>query len=297
MRRTHASFIAAGIFFLLTIAGCSDNNQLPGGSGLIEATEVIVSAQTAGQIMRLDVIEGDHIAAGDSIGMIDTLTVSLQLKQANAALEVARTQLENAKIAIDQAQLNFSLARKEFDRAKSLIKTGSMNQQQYDKVENGYNQAQLAEKQARAARDAAKADISRLEASINLLEKQYRDCFPDAPITGVVSDKYVEVGELAAPGKPLIKISKIDTVKVKVYLPPADLTKIKLGGKANIDPEDGRSEPIEGNITWISSTAEFTPKNVQTREARANLVYAVEITIANNDEALKVGMPVSVTIP
>ncbi len=297
MRRTYTTLTVAGILLLLVIAGCSDDNQLPGGSGLIESTEVIVSAQAAGQIMQLDVIEGDHIATGDSIAMIDTLTVSLQLKQAQAALEAARTQLENSKIAIDQAELNFGLAQKDYDRAKSLIKSGSVNQQQYDNVENAYNQAKLAQKRAKAAKEAAQADINRLEASINLLQKQYRDCFPLAPITGVVSDKYVEAGELAAPGKPLIKISKIDTVKVKVYLPPADLTEIKLGEKASIDPEDGRNQPLKGIITWISSTAEFTPKNVQTRQARANLVYAVEITIANKDEVLKVGMPVSVTIP
>jgi len=297
MRLNYLHYMAAGIILLTLVTGCSENDKLPGGSGLIEATEVVVSAETAGRIVRMDMIEGDHVSTGDSIGMIDTVTVGLQLRQAKAALDASRTQLENAEIAIEQAELAFTLAEKEYDRAKSLIKTGTINQQQYDNIENGYNQARLSVKRARASRNAALAEISRVEANISLLEKQFQDCFPLAPISGVVSEKYIELGELAAPGKPLVKIARIDTVTVKVYLPPADLTEIKLGDRAEINPEDGRESPLTGKITWISSEAEFTPKNVQTREARANLVYAVEITIANENETLKVGMPVAVTIP
>jgi HlyD family secretion protein len=112
-----------------------------------------------------------------------------------------------------------------------------------------------------------------------------------------VVTRYVESGELVAIGKPLVKVARLDTVWVKVYLPPSDLTRIKLGGRAEIDPEDGRSRPLAGSISWISSEAEFTPKNVQTKEARADLVYAVKITIPNPDQTLKIGMPVLVTMP
>jgi HlyD family secretion protein len=112
----------------------------------------------------------------------------------------------------------------------------------------------------------------------------------------VVINKFVEVGELIGVGKPLVKIAKLDTVWVKVYLPPSDLTRISLGGHALVDPEDGRNKPLEGKVSWISDQAEFTPKNVQTKEARADLVYAVKITIPNPGKVLKIGMPVSVKI-
>ncbi len=281
----------------MLISSCGNDNGLPGGSGLIEATEVVVSAETMGQLQSVNFKEGDRVVSGDTLCMIDTMTVSLQLAQAHAAREAAVTQQRNAEIAIKQAALNLNLAEKEFDRAKSLIKTGSINQQQYDNLETVHARAELAEKSAKATFEAAAAELSRIDANIGLLEKQHRDCFPIAPVSGVITDKYIETGELATLGKPLVKISQIDTVTVKVYLPPADLTKIKLGNRAEIDPEDGRELPLEGTVTWISSEAEFTPKNVQTREARANLVYAVKITIPNPDEALKIGMPVSVSIP
>lgn len=284
------------IFLGLLAVSCGDNNPLPGGSGLIESTEVIVSAETSGKLEAIRFLEGDQINAGDTIGMIDTITVSLRLKQALALKQAAMTQLNTATINREQTAYNYDLATKDFDRMTALIKSGSVNQQQYDRAENAYNLAGLAKKQADAAVEAARADLKKVEAEIALLEKQMNDCFPAAPLAGIVSDKFVDAGELIGMGAPFIKISRLDTVWVKVYLPPADLSKIKLGSEANVDPEDN-GDIMHGNITWIAATAEFTPKNIQTREARADLVYAVKVTIANPDERLKIGMPVSVTIP
>jgi HlyD family secretion protein len=142
----------------------------------------------------------------------------------------------------------------------------------------------------------AAANLQKINAEIALLTQQLSDCFPAAPIGGIVSDKFVEVGELVNIGAPLLKIVGLDTVTVKIYLPASDLTQIKLGDKAEVDPEDNSSQPLPGVITWISPEAEFTPKNVQTKEARANLVYAIKITIPNSQQILKIGMPVSVKI-
>ncbi|HHI03047.1 MAG: hypothetical protein DRP51_00935 [Candidatus Zixiibacteriota bacterium] len=281
---------------ILLLASCGGNEMAPGGSGLIEATEVIISAKTAGQIDRLFINEGDLVAADDTVAMIDTTATRLQLNQAKALKLSAETQLEIAGINIEQARLNLSLAEKEFDRAKQLIKTGSVNRQQYDKAETAYNRAVLSTKQAEAAKRSAEANLQKIRAEIAILNQQFNDCFPQAPIKGIVSDKFVEVGELVNFGSPLIKIASLDTVAVKVYLPASDLIQIKLGDKAEIDPEDGTTRPLTGLITWISPEAEFTPKNVQTKEARANLVYAVKISIPNPHQILKIGMPVSVKI-
>jgi HlyD family secretion protein len=281
----------------LSVLSCSGKNSLPGGSGLIEATEVMVSSEAAGRIERLYVDEGNRIELGDTIVLIDTVTLSLRLNQTEALKRAAETRRDGARIQTDKAALDFELARKEFDRINNLVQTGSANQQQYDKTKNILDQSRLAKQAAAAALAAGEADLEKADSDIALLNKQLADCRPLAPTGGTVVTKYVEIGELTAAGKPLVKIARLDTVWVKIYLPPSDLTRIKLGGRADVDPEDGRKSPLAGTVTWISSEAEFTPKNVQTKQARADLVYAVKITIPNDGETLKIGMPVLVNIP
>ena len=291
---------AVPIIFLsllgLILASCGADQSAPGGSGLIESTEIIVSSEAAGKLEAVFFEEGDKINTGDTIGFIDTTTIALNLQQAHAVRSAVVTRKEIAALNKEQVSYNFDLAQKEFDRMTALIKSGSVNQQQYDKAENAFNLALLAKKQAAAALDAARADLSKMDAEIALLENHFHNCFPVAPMSGYMTDKFIDPGELVGIGSPFVKISRLDTVWVKVYLPPADLTGIKLNARAEIDPEDG-GEAVPGYVTWISSEAEFTPKNVQTKEARADLVYAVKITIPNPDERLKIGMPVSVTIP
>jgi HlyD family secretion protein len=280
----------------LLLLACGNRENAPSGSGFIETTEVTYSSQTTGQLEAIYYVEGQSVNVGDTLAMIDTTNVMLRLRQAQAAGEAAATRLQIAAINVKQAANNLELANKEYDRISSLIKTGSANQQQYDQAQTAHIQAQLAQQQSQALRRAASADLSNARAQIALLEKQVSDCFPVAPLNGTIIDKFVEPGELITVNKPLIKIDRLDTVWVKIYLPPRDLTRINLGEHAIVNPEDGRTKPLDGAITWISSEAEFTPKNVQTKEARAGLLYAVKITIPNPDHILKIGMPVFVTI-
>jgi len=276
---------------------CSEGDETPFGSGMVEATETVVSAEAAGRLERLYFDEGDRLYRGDTIALIDTTTTVLRLRQAGAARMAALAGRENAAIQIERAAANDSLAQKEFERIDRLLKSGSVNQQDYDRAKNARDQARLAHRAARVALSAADADLARIEAEVDLLKKQYADCRPLAPRNGTVVTTYIEEGELLGTGKPILKIAQLDTVWVKIYVPPQDLTVIKLGDKAEVDPEDGRETPLNGSITWISEVAEFTPKNVQTKEARADLVYAVKVTVPNHDETLKIGMPVSVRIP
>lgn len=282
----------------LIIAGyaCDNNDHGIGGSGFIEATSVVVSSETSGRLERLFVDEGDLIHAGSPIGVIDSSTIKLELGKAQAQRQSAVTALDIAKIAIEQADEDARLAKKEFERISTLAKKGSANQQQYDQTENRFEQSKLAQRHARATRDAKNADVARIDAEIALLKRQLANCYPAAPITGTVIDKLAEPGELLGPGKPIVEIAKTDTVWVKVYLPPAHLAAIRLGGSAKVDPEDGRHQPLSGKIVWISDEAEFTPKNVQTAEARADLVYAVKVNVLNREGILKIGMPVMVRI-
>jgi HlyD family secretion protein len=288
------AFAMAAIPMLLI--SCGKNKEVPRGSGLIEATEVTVSAESAGRLVGLRVDEGTVVAVGDTLAMIDTATVMLRLRQAKAAVEAAETKLRVAEVSIKQAETNLELANKEFERMATLIKKGTVTQQRYDQAETALNQARLAREQAQASRTATMAELDNARAQVDLLQKQVDDSFPESPVGGTVVEKFIERGELVGPGKALVRIARLDTVSVKIYVPPSDLTRISLGGNALVDPEDGRSAPLSGIVSWISSEAEFTPKNVQTRESRAGLLYAVKISIPNPNQVLKIGMPVAVEI-
>jgi HlyD family secretion protein len=211
-------------------------------------------------------------------------------------VHVAEKRIDIASLNVQQASHNLDLAKREYERFSTLIRSGSVNQQMFDRTENEYKQAVLAKKQADAAYESARAEQAKVLSKLSLLNKNLEDCFPTSPLSGVVTDKYVEAGEWTTTGKPLVKIARLDTVWVKVYLPPEDLTRIVLGGSAEVDPEDGRNKVLEGRVSWIASEAEFTPKNIQTEEARAALVYAVKVNVPNPGGMLKIGMPVSVRI-
>ena len=281
----------------ILMASCGNNQENATGSGFIEATEILISAETAGKLDRLYCDEGKPVEAGDTLGMIDTVTIALQIQKALTLQSASETQVTTATLAIQQADYNYDLAKKEYQRVSALIKTGSANQQMFDQTENAYNLAGLARKQATAALQAAHADLARVEADLALLHDQRAKCFPTAPVNGVIVETYIDAGELVTPGKALVKLAQLDTVWVKVYVPPMDLTEIALGDQALVDPEDGRKTLPQGYISHIADQAEFTPKNVQTKDARADLVYAVKITVPNQSGVLKIGMPVTVYLP
>lgn len=281
---------------LAGLSGCSDNNAVPGGSGFIEATETVVSAETAGRVVRVFVDEGTAVQAGNRLAELDTTTAALRLRQNEAVRREVAQRIAISTLRIEQAVQELDLAKKEYDRVSKLIDSGSIDRQLFDRTETRYNQAVLAHKQAVAEAESARAALARVESEGALLRQQFEDCFPDAPVGGMVAERYIETGEWVGAGRPLVKISRLDTVWVKVYLPPADLGKIRLGGRASVDTETAHGEPLAGTVSWISPEAEFTPKNVQTKEARADLVYAVKVTVPNPEGILKVGMPVMVTI-
>jgi len=287
--------LCSALIVMLSLSiGCDRGEPEIGGSGFIEATSVVVSAETSGRLEALFVGEGDAVATGTTLGVIDSTTIKLQLDRAHAQRESAVSAIEIARIAIEQAARDAELSRKEFDRVASLIGKGSANQQQYDQTENRHKQSELAGKFAQVTYQARETDLTRIDAEIAILQRQLEDCYPTAHVSGIVIDKLTEPGELLAPGKPIVEIAKIDTVWVKIYLPAHDLPAIRLGGTAAVDVEDGKTAPLQGKIVWIADEAEFTPKNVQTAEARADLVYAVKVNISNPQGVLKIGMPVMV---
>ncbi len=277
------------------VAGCSGNSGEGGGSGFIEANEVIVSAETAGRIMVRNFDEGSIIKVGDTLAIIDTTRIDLDLASSEAARSSTVANLKMAQIGVATAKETENYASSERDRIERLFKAGSATQRQLDQAVHEAALAADAHQSAQANVNMIETQISKLDADIDRLKRQQKDCYPLSPASGVVTEKYVEPGEVVAPGKALAKISRLDTVWVKVYLPSAEYSGVKIGDHAKISTEAGQSQ-YTGDVIWSSQEAEFTPKNVQTEKSRANLVYAVKVRIANNDGKLKVGMPVFVTV-
>ncbi|UCD63921.1 MAG: efflux RND transporter periplasmic adaptor subunit [Candidatus Zixiibacteriota bacterium] len=276
-------------------AGCGNNQDVPGGSGLLEATETIVSAETSGRIQALRFDEGMAIGEGDTLLVIDTSRPTLDLASAEAGRKVATAQLGSARVQLKKANEAESYTRQERDRIQRLFDSGTSTKKQLDQLEFEVSQAMLTRQAAQANVATIKAELDRIDADIDRIGRYLEDCYPVAPVAGVVTEKYVEQGELVKPGDPIARISQLGTLWVKVYLPAGAFARVKLGDAAVVDTETGGKQ-YDGRVVWASEEAEFTPKNVQTEKSRASLVYAVKVQVDNPDGSLKIGMPVYVTI-
>jgi HlyD family secretion protein len=239
--------------------------------------------------------EGTTVSQGDTLLVIDPSNLELELASARAGLDVLRAQLAAARVQVKQAATAEDFARSEFERVDRLVKSGTATNRQHDQAEFELNNAALARQTADAQVKTNEAGIIKTESDIARLERRLNDCYPLAPVGGVVTEKFIEPGELLSPGKSIARIARLDTVTVKVYLTTDKFAGVKLGDRAKVSTESGGQEH-QGTVVWTSDEAEFTPKNVQTEEARADLVYAVKVAIANPDRLLKVGMPVFVTL-
>jgi HlyD family secretion protein len=283
------------LFALTTLIGCNGNNGPAGGSGLIESSETIVSAETSGRVVDHRFSEGDEVAPGDTLVVIDPSRIELELASARSGLKVLEAQLTTARLQIRQAGTAEDFAQKEFTRVERLYGSGTATKRQYDQAEFEKNRAEIAGETAAAQVKTLQAQIGKAEADIARLDRQLRDCYVAVPLAGTITEKFVEPGELLAPGKAVARITRMDSVWVKIYLTTGRFAAVRLGDNATVSTEAGEQE-FRGRVIWTSAEAEFTPKNVQTEQARADLVYAVKILIANPDRTLKVGMPVFVTL-
>jgi len=279
----------------LLLISCTSHNTKPGGSGLLETDESVISAETSGRVQQLFFDEGTTINAHDTLLIIDPSRLELALASAEANYEVAQRKLEAAKLQREKAKETGTYTQKEYKRVLALFKSGTANQKQLDLIEHQLSLAKLAVQTAQNQIATGQAELNKINTESNRIKRSLEDCYPVAPISGIVTEKYVEKGELLAPGKPMVKISDLSSLWVKVYLPSGDFAHVKIGDQATVDTEAG-GEKYKGTVIWTSEEAEFTPKNVETKESRANLVYAVKVRITNTDGRLKIGMPVYVTI-
>jgi HlyD family secretion protein len=284
------------------MAGCGgEKGNVIEASGTIEGTDVNIGTEVAGRVRARRVDEGARVRAGDTLVIIDDIDYQIQLRQALANLEASAAQLRLAeegsrKEDIVQAEANFSIANADYKRMKDLLSSQSITQKQYDDAYTRYVTAQQTlEKLATGLRKDEVATIrarrDQAEAQVDQLRKKIRDCSLLAPTSGTITLKAVEPGEFVMVGANLLRLTYLDVVRLTIYVGEAELGNVRLGQKATvtIDTEGGKS--FEGTVVYISPVAEFTPKNVQTKEERTKLVFGVKIEVPNPQGTLKPGMP------
>jgi HlyD family secretion protein len=290
------------IIAAMFIVGCSGNDATEiTASGTIETTEVTVSAKVGGEIMKLLVDEGSNVKKGDTLTLIDRTDLIIQLKQvqANATALEAQYKLTLRGFRAEdilQAEATFKNAQDDVKRAEELFKAHTVTQKQLDDARTKFILAQQNfEKMKRGSRieeiEAARAKRDLAVAQVEAMQKKVADSYVVAPMQGVITQKAIEEGDVVMPNGALFRISRLDRVRLMIYVSEVELANVKLGQEAKVFIDAYPDKPFTGKIIYISDKAEFTPKNVQTKDDRTKLVFGVKIEVPNADQMLKPGMP------
>ncbi len=279
----------------LTFSSCSNENTAFDASGTFEAEETIISAEASGAIKQFNIEEGQTLQAGESIGYIDSVQLFLRKRQLESQIRSTLSSRPNITAQLAALKVQLATAEREQQRIANLFKQDAATQKQLD---DAGSQVDVIKKQIEAqqsslgiATESITMQANPLQVQIEQIEDQLAKCRLINPINGTVITKYVRQYEMATPGKALYKIADLSTLILRAYISETQLSRVKLNQKVkvNIDTESGAGKEFEGIITWISDKAEFTPKTIQTKEERANTVYAAKIQV-KNEGSIKIGM-------
>jgi len=310
------------VFSTLLLISCQNkkNAGVISASGTIEAVEVTVSSKTSGQVEKLFIDEGSAVKEGDTLAVIDSSSLEIQLRQAQAGVDLAESQLQllikgargedirQAEEALKQAEANLQIAREDRERIRNLYEKQSATAKQNQDAEARHTVAraqyeaaqQALQKWRKYARPeeikSAQARLDQAIAARDLFKKTIADSTIISPTSGIITHKAVEAGEFVGPGTPLLTIADLASVHLNIYITETELGKIRLGQQAEVRIDSYPGRAFLGKVIFISPEAEFTPKNIQTKEERVKLVYRVKISIPNRENILKPGMPADALI-
>ncbi len=280
------------LILIAFLTGCSDNGNKSDAYGNFETTEVLVSAEAAGKLIAFNVEEGSTIEARTFAGCIDTVQLSLKRLQLSASRQSVSSRSANVLAQIEVLEEQKRVALTEKNRLENLLKENAATQKQLDDVSG---QIKVIDKQIvsiETQNNPILSDLRSFDAQIAQVSDQIQKSVIVNPVRGTVLTKYAEPNEVVAYGKALYKIADVSTMFLRVYVSGGQLPQIKIGQKVQvlIDKNKNENKAMEGEVSWISSKAEFTPKIIQTKEERVNMVYAVKVRVLN-DGSLKIGMP------
>lgn len=284
----------AYIAILMLTASCGKQTTFD-AQGTFEATEIVVSSEATGKILHFEAEEGTLVEAGQQVGAMDSLQLHLQRKQLIAQQSALLNSRPDIKKQMSSLREQIAKQKSELQRVENMLRDGAATQKQHDDINAHIRvlEGQLEATLSTLGKNTASINdnSASLEAQIAALDDRIAKCHIIAPTNGTVLVKYAEAGELATVGKPLMKIANLEKIYLRAYFTSDQLANIRLGDTVKVIADFGGDEQheYEGRIAWISSESEFTPKNIQTKDSRANLVYAVKIAV-KNDGRLKIGL-------
>lgn len=272
-------------------SACDSNEASSDGYGNFESTEYTISAQANGQIMQLAVEEGQQVKKGEELGYIDTSQLALKKKQLLAQREAIHSKTANITAQIEVMEEELASLKVEQQRIENLLRDSAATRQQWDNANSKVAVLKKKIEQARTQFAPVLKELNALDVQVEQVEDQISKSRITSPVSGTVLVQYAEAGEITGTGQPIFKVADLSTMILKIYVGERQLSTIQPGQEVTVlaDAQGGMTKTT-GTISWISSKAEFTPKIIQTRDERVNLVYAVKIRVPN-DGRFKIGMP------
>lgn len=293
---TFSSRIVFAFAFVSAIA-CHRGKD-PDAYGNFEADEVSVSAQASGQLASFTPAEGSTLSVGQVVGVVDTTQLALERAQLVAQQQATAARVTGAgkQVGVYQAQLGIAL--RNYERMQRLFEQRAATAQQRDQAERDYKTLVAQIEAAKAEQQSVARDASSGAARVAQINDQIAKSKVINPEAGTVLATYVKTGEVVQSGQPLYKIADVDTLILRAYITEKQLSAVKLGQEVqvHVDQGGGKLLSLPGTVRWISTKAEFTPTPVQTRDERADLVYAVKVYVPNPKGVLKIGMPADLTL-
>jgi HlyD family secretion protein len=280
------------VILAFAAVACNNNNDKSDAYGNFEATEVIVSSQANGKLLSLNITEGQVLKAGEIYGFVDTTDLFLKKQQLQAQKEAVSSKISNITAQIDvlkQQKQNLEIDK---DRIVKMNKDGAATKKQLDDVIGAIDVINKQINSIQTQNNGVFNEITGIEKQVEQISTSIQKSYIRDETAGTVLVKYAEQGEITAFGKPLYKIANLNEMILKVYVSGDQLPKIKIGAKCEVmvDLNQTENKKYEGIISWVADNAEFTPKIIQTKKERVNLVYAVKVLV-KNDGSLKIGMP------
>ncbi len=281
---------------LVAFSGCNHNAMEHDASGTFETTDILVSAEVPGKIESFDITEGDQLKRGQYIGFIDTTQLFLKKLQLEATSRSVTVRKPNVSIQVAATKDQIAKANIEKARIQHLLRDGAATQKQLDDINS---QLDVLKSTLSAQTNSLTTSVQGLDKESNIyqiqvaqIQDQLRRSRIASPMDGTILAKYTEAGEMAQTGKALFKIADTRHLFLKAYLVSGQLSEIKIGQSVKVftNNKDGGQKSYPGKITWIADEAEFTPKTIQTKDERQNLVYAIKIAVDNKDGVIKIGM-------
>ena len=280
------------------LSGCAEEEIPPlWGSGVLEAVEVTVASTLGGRLLIRAVGEGDTVSEGELIARIETVALTEARDLARVGLEAVRVERRQAETALSAAREQLVRAVRERDRIAALVAGDAAPRAQLDELETAVELARTKVESAERAFEIFPVREREITLRLASLERQIAEGTVSAPLTGTVLSEYAEPGEVLAPGQGIVRIGDLSDLYVRVYIPAPLIGRVELGGEATVRVDSWPGLDFEGRVVHIADEAEFTPKNVQTAEARADLVFAVKVSVPNPDGRLKIGLPADVELP